>query len=703
MAETPKTPKFHPALAITNVKTLIPISLDLESGQYHSWAALFKVQARIHEVLDHIIPPTDAKEKATYAKAKSDDLPFWKRLDAAVLQWIYSTVSSDILTSILIDDDSAEHAWQSVADLFHDNKNSRAMYLHKEFTNTGLANFPTTNAYCNRLADQLTNVGAPVNDHSMVLKMLQGLTEPYSHFVTVMQNKKTLPSFATARSKLALEETTILERAKLESGSAALLVTSQHTGDDYNPSSHSHHNNNRHNNNNRGNKGNNRKVPTKIFGGGGRNSSYGGRNFGKSGSGSGGGQTSGNGRGLQMQWQPNPWMQQWAPWVVPPCPYPSYNWARPPKFSPRPQQQASLLGPRPQQSAFNATTSPTPTDIDAALHTLSLAQPDPSWYMDTGATSHMTSVQGNLSSYLNLSKNHGIIVGNGHSIPIRGFGNANLSPPHPPLVLNNVLHAPNLIKNLVSVRKFTTDNHVSVAFDPFGFSVKDFQTGMTLMRCDSRGELYPITTTTNQAKSPSTFTALSPSIWHDRLGHPGAPVLDSLRRNKLIECTKTTSSFCHSCPLGKHVKLPFIDSHNSTYLPFDILHSDLWTSPILSSLGHKYYVLYLDDYSKFLWTFPISKKSQVFFTFLKFRAYIKTQFERELKNIQCDNGREYDNGPFLRHCEANGIFFRFSCPHTSSQNGKAERKICSINNIIRTCLFTSIVLALCIANGNISS
>ena len=183
---------------------------------------------------------------------------------------------------------------------------------------------------------------------------------------------------------------------------------------------------------------------------------------------------------------------------------------------------------------------------------------------------------------------------------------------------------------------------------------------------------------------------MSSSLWHYRLGHQGASILDSLRRNKLIEWTKTrASSFCHSCPLVKHVNLSFVDSHNSTHLPFDILHSDLWTSPILSSLGHKYYVLFLDDYSKFFWTFPISKKSQVYSTSLKLRAYIKIQFEREIKNIQCDNGREYDNGPFRSHCEANGIFFCFSCPHTSSQNGKAERKIRSINNIIPLNFFSS--------------
>lgn len=78
----------------------------------------------------------------------------------------------------------------------------------------------------------------------------------------------------------------------------------------------------------------------------------------------------------------------------------------------------------------------------------------------------------------------------------------------------------------------------------------DFQTGVVLMRCESQGQLYPITNVTkNKSGFPSEFAALSTSIWHDRLGHPGASILDSLIPN-----SKINSTFCHSCPLGKHVK-----------------------------------------------------------------------------------------------------------------------------------------------------
>ena len=63
------------------------------------------------------------------------------------------------------------------------------------------------------------------------------------------------------------------------------------------------------------------------------------------------------------------------------------------------------------------------------MYTLGLTPPDPIWYMDTGATSHMSSDQGTLSSYFNMSKSRGIIVGNGSTILIHGYGDTHL--PHP--------------------------------------------------------------------------------------------------------------------------------------------------------------------------------------------------------------------------------------------------------------------------------
>jgi len=480
---------------------------------------------------------------------------------------------------------------------------------------------------------------------------------------------------------LVLEEAGLKRSA--QTSSSAMLAREESVDTTAQPSSH--RSNHRHEN-----RGNSSKNQKSGGGNGRRNTGGGSGGGGKSGgSNRNGGPQHPSGNGGQQShassssswssgypWMPGPWMQ----WAIPPCPFPTSQWARPNLNFQRPHSQPGILGSRPQQ-AYSAST---PTDIAAAMHTLGITPPDANWYMDTGATSHMTSGPGNLTTYFNLSTNRGITVGNGQSIPIHGYGHTTLASPHPPLSLNNVLHAPHLIKNLVSVRKFTTDNSVSIEFDPFGFSVKDFQTGMRLMRCESRGALYPITKPS--VSSQSTFAALAPSLWHNRLGHPGANILSSPRRNKFIECNSTGNPMCHSCPLGKHIKLPFVTSSSSTIMPFDIVHTDLWTSPVLSSTGHRYYIVLLDDFSKFLWTFPLSKKSDAYSTILNFKTFIRTQFERDIKNIQCDNGREFDNGPFWEFCTKHGISFRLSCPHTSPQNGKAERQISTINNVMRTLL-----------------
>ena len=144
--------------------------------------------------------------------------------------------------------------------------------------------------------------------------------------------------------------------------------------------------------------------------------------------------------------------------------------------------------------------------------------------MNTGATSHMTRSQGNLPPYfpLNHQFNNAIVVGNGNLIPVLCHGKISFPSSQKSLTLKNVLHAPKLIKNLISVRKFTHDNMVSVEFDPFRFSVKDLDTGSIVLRSISTGDFYPFPSTHGASTSSSissAFSVFSTSIWHSRLDH----------------------------------------------------------------------------------------------------------------------------------------------------------------------------------------
>ncbi|GJW29306.1 ribonuclease H-like domain-containing protein [Tanacetum coccineum] len=95
---------------------------------------------------------------------------------------------------------------------------------------------------------------------------------------------------------------------------------------------------------------------------------------------------------------------------------------------------------------------------------------------------------------------------------------------------------------------------------------------------DAKGDLYPVT---KSSSSPAAFVSTSSTTWHQRLGHPGDEVLHSLTSRHFISCNKENSTHvCHACQLGKHVKLPIHSSNSSVTKCFDIIHSDMWTSPI---------------------------------------------------------------------------------------------------------------------------
>ncbi|GKE76298.1 ribonuclease H-like domain-containing protein, partial [Tanacetum coccineum] len=198
--------------------------------------------------------------------------------------------------------------------------------------------------------------------------------------------------------------------------------------------------------------------------------------------------------------------------------------------------------------------------------------------MDTSASSHLNSSVNNLSTIFNSCIYLSVLVGDGKSIPVTNTGHSTLPTPYRTLHLNNVLITPNIVKNLIYVRQFVRENKCTIEFDEFGFFVKDFWTRQILIRCDSTGDHYPVTS----PSYPQAFL-VGHQTWHQRLGHPGSEVLRSLVSNNLISCNKTQSSvLCHACQLGKHVRIPFSLSETIVKAPFDIIHSDLWTSPITS-------------------------------------------------------------------------------------------------------------------------
>ncbi|WVZ86115.1 hypothetical protein U9M48_032949 [Paspalum notatum var. saurae] len=105
-----------------------------------------------------------------------------------------------------------------------------------------------------------------------------------------------------------------------------------------------------------------------------------------------------------------------------------------------------------------------------------------------------------------------------------------------PFRLPNVLVAPHMVHNLLSIRQFTNDNSCSVEFDSSGLTVKDSATRRPLLRCDSSGPLYTLrfppsaapSTSPSHSSSAAFAITTSSTTWHRRLGHPALRLLMSI-------------------------------------------------------------------------------------------------------------------------------------------------------------------------------
>jgi histone deacetylase 1/2 len=75
---------------------------------------------------------------------------------------------------------------------------------------------------------------------------------------------------------------------------------------------------------------------------------------------------------------------------------------------------------------------------------------------------------------------------------ISHIGHSVLCTPHTSFNLNDILHVPSASKNLLSVHRFTLDNHVFIEFHPFFFVIKDQETRRILFIGPCYGGLYPL-------------------------------------------------------------------------------------------------------------------------------------------------------------------------------------------------------------------
>ncbi|XP_042982037.1 uncharacterized protein LOC122311522 isoform X1 [Carya illinoinensis] len=308
-----------------------------------------------------------------------------------------------------------------------------------------------------------------------------------------------------------------------------------------------------------------------------------------------------------------------------------------------------------------------------ANYTSSASTPDQTWYPDTAATNHLTSdlthLNLNSAAYTGVDQ---IRVGDGTALPISNIGDSVFKTSSCSFSLKQLLHVPDITKNLVSVRQFCHDNLVFFEFHNSCFIVKDSKTGTPLLRGPVRDGLYTF-------PAPVCPQALvgertTPSQWHSRLEHPSLQIVQRvISKYSLPVSIRDPPSICSACCQAKSSQLPFQASHQHSTKPLQLIYSDVWgPAPVLSREGFRYYVTFLDDFTRYTWWFPLIQKSDVLSVFIQFQKQVELQFNSKIQSLQSDWGGEYRALHTL--FKNQGIFHRISCPHTHQQNGAVERK-----------------------------
>ena len=322
---------------------------------------------------------------------------------------------------------------------------------------------------------------------------------------------------------------------------------------------------------------------------------------------------------------------------------------------------------------------------------------DDTWYFDTGATNHLTHRKDWLQRFEPLRPPILVRFGNNGTKPAIGKGEITFELTggrH--FTINGVFYVPGITKHLLSVSQATINGAI-IEFHPNHAIIKHKNTNGDLIRtcCKREGGLYPLKCVPMHEAHTAVTHEKSPNLtllWHSRMGHMHLDALKTLQSHNLVDGIPKQPfqpiSVCQSCLLGKMPQQRFPKSQGSrSTCILDLVHSDICGPlPTPSLTGARYFVTFIDDFSRFTILYFLKEKSGAFQAFQSYKAFVELQTSSRLKALQTDGGGEYNSHKFLRIYREEGIRHQLSTPYTPQQNGLSERKNRSLLNMARSML-----------------
>ena len=246
-------------------------------------------------------------------------------------------------------------------------------------------------------------------------------------------------------------------------------------------------------------------------------------------------------------------------------------------------------------------------------------------------------------------------------------------------VLHRVLYVPKLACNLFSVKAAVAMGK-TVKFEDNKCWIHDDK-GHLCATGSVVNKLYQLDSQVDceQKAMVSAEKGNNMDLWHHRCGHVNEQQLNSMVQKRLTTGVtfpkKATLSFCESSVEGKMHRKPFkpVGEIRSTR-KLKLVHSDVCgPMPTESVGGNKYFVTFIDDYSRFSAVYFMKNKSEVLQKFKEFEAVTTNECGQRIGTLRSDNGGEYISNEFQCYLKSKGIHHELTIPYTPEQNGVAER------------------------------
>jgi transposase InsO family protein len=181
-------------------------------------------------------------------------------------------------------------------------------------------------------------------------------------------------------------------------------------------------------------------------------------------------------------------------------------------------------------------------------------------------------------------------------------------------------------------------------------------------------------------------------LWHKRFGHFNLHALRILSQKNMMRdlpSIKDTGDVCEGCQLGKQHRQAFPSGKAWRAKEFlELVHTDVCGPMRTPSLDKsRYFILFIDDYSRMTWVYFLHEKSEVFKTFQKFKNHVEKQSGRNIKVLRSDRGKEYTSKEFNKFCEEEGVEHQLTVGYAPEQNGVSERKNRTVMEMARSMLY----------------